>query len=592
MPEQYSDLVKQFQDSNGDNEMGRRLNELITTNELLTTLNTARSLPETLNVLLLTILGQYPCRRGGIFIKRDNAWELGIERGLKKHQFPLGQFPLDDAWQDLPKVMTQADAAQFAPLDQLFNEDMFQLALPIRNESNLVGLIALGRSMLGDITPEKAHHLALIADFGGVIIGNYLYQVDLESVNKQLQRRLFQLSTLYEITGAFSRCFENEEIYQILASNLMGQFFIAKCAILEAGQPPRLGFQKGLRKVEEYDWQEASLELPGDFAARVYQKEDVPNAGVAAFMKANKLEYALPIRSQDNHHGLLLLSARFDRKPLHDADRDFIKSLSEQAAVAVENVHLQKEVIEKKRLEKELELAREIQQKLLPKHLPQMEGYELSVEMRPYYLVGGDFYDFYQTPETTAICLADVSGKSLPASMIMSTAQATLRGLNAHQGLSPKEVIEKLNLYLYNSTQSNKFVTMFYAVLDPKTNLLTYINAGHNRPILLYPDNSVQLLDKGGMVVGLFPGAKYEVGQVEFEAGCQLLMFTDGLSEVTLPNSEEEFGDDRLIEAMLASRECMTVEEARKNIIEAALNFSHNQMVDDLTLCLLRRRKK
>jgi sigma-B regulation protein RsbU (phosphoserine phosphatase) len=590
MPGQYSDLVKQFQD--GDGEMGRRLNELITTNELLTTLNTARSLPETLNVLLLTILGQYPCRRGGIFIKRNSGWELGIERGLKKQDFPFADFPTDESWDAMPKVLHAAEAADYPPLADFFNDDLFQIALPIRNEGNLVGLIALGRSMLGDITPEKEMHLALIADFGGVIIGNHLYQVDLESVNKQLQRRLFQLSTLYEITGAFSRCFENEEIYQILSSNLMGQFFIAKCAILEAGSPPSIGFQKGLRNLDAYTWEGPELTLPGDFDAKVYQKDEVPHPGVASFMKAHKLEYALPIRSQANHHGLLLLSARFDRKPLHSADRDFIKSISEQAAVAVENVHLQKEVIEKKRLEKELELAREIQQKLLPKQLPNLPGYDLSVEMRPYYLVGGDFYDFYSTPQSTAICLADVSGKSLPASMIMSTAQATLRGLNAHAGLSPKEVMETLNFHLYHSTQSNKYVTMFYAVLDPKTNILTYINAGHNRPILVYPNNSVQLLEKGGMVVGLFPGAKYEVGQVEFEPGCQLLMYTDGLSEVTLPNSEEEFGDDRLIETLLACRECMTAEEARNNIIEAALNFSKNQMVDDLTLCLLRRRKK
>jgi sigma-B regulation protein RsbU (phosphoserine phosphatase) len=143
---------------------------------------------------------------------------------------------------------------------------------------------------------------------------------------------------------------------------------------------------------------------------------------------------------------------------------------------------------------------------------------------------------------------------------------------------------------MWQSTQSNKFITMFYAVLDPATHQMDYINAGHNRPFLIKPGGKVEELGLGGMVLGLFPAATYEVGSVYFEEGTELIIFTDGLSEVT-NNENEEYGDVLMMDTLLKVNGKGTAEEAKCEILDDALEFCSNEMVDDLTLLLVRRKK-
>lgn len=588
----YSDLVNQLQSfQTQDPTFGRRLNELLSINELLTTLNTARGLEETLDIILLTILGEYGCLKGAIFIKAEDQWRLGIEKGIKKNEIDLSGLPLDSSWNDLSQIICREDGSP-PEMAVFWRDDRFHRIIPMKNEEKLVGLICLGKSLLGEAVKEKEMMLVTIADFGGVLIGNNLFRDDLERVNRQLQRQIFQLNTLYEITGSFARCFENEEVFQILSNNLMGQFFISRCAVLAFEETCHVIYCKGLKPIA-YKVAAADAVCALDTWKReVLDLREVACERVAAFMREQRLHYALPITSEGQYFGLLLLGARLDRKQLAPADKDFILSLAQQSAVALENVLLQKEAIEKKRMEREFRLAREIQEKLLPKGVPQLLGYEIAAEMRPYDQVGGDFYDFIpQDNGLLSFCLADVSGKSLPASMIMSTAQASLRALNSFAGLSPREVIEKLNLHMCQSTQSNKFVTMFYGVLDPVNHILRYINAGHNRPILVKPDKSILLLDKGGMVVGLFPQAAYMVGSVTLEPGTGILIYTDGLSEV-MDAGGEEYGDDRLAHTFVNLMEVDCVEKQKENIIDEIMNFSQNKMVDDMTLLIIRRRKQ
>lgn len=585
----YADLVNQLGDLNqGDGNFARRLSELVSINELLTTLNTARTLKETLDLILLTILGEYGCRTAAILIKNKEGWTLGMGKGLRNVKLDPESLPNVDL-KGLDRIVSEADALPEG-FGNLLGDGGFELIMPAYSEGTTAGLICVGPSMLGPAATPKRSLLSTIADFGGVIIANSLYRDDLEGVNRQLQRRIFQLNTLYEITGAYARCLENEQVFQVLSGTLMGQFFISRSAILEFNEDECITtFQRGL-KLEQTCLPDH--EDRHDLAAWkrvVHEGSEIVCPSINDFMKAHRLRYVLPIAGEDLNLGLLLLGGRLDGKELSVEDKDFILSLSQQSAVALDNIRLQKEEAEKKRMEKELALAREIQQKLLPTEVPSPPGYEVAVEMRPYYQVGGDFYDFIRLEEgRICFCLADVSGKSLPASMIMSTAQASLRALNSFPGLNPKEVIEKLNLHMWQSTQSNKFITLFYAVLDPVSNTLTYINAGHNHPILLGADKSIQFLDRGGMIIGMFPRATYKIGQVHLDPGTDLLIYTDGLSEVT--NQEgEEYGDDRLIENLRQKKQMCSATEAKDAIVNDVMRFSSDSMVDDMTLLLIRR---
>lgn len=585
----YSDLVKELRlITPEDAEFGRRLNELIAINELLTTLNQAGTLEQRLEILLFTVLGQYGCHKGVVYIKSSDAWAIGKAKGMRSAAISADQLPNGHSWDELPNVVESA--CEDPDLARLFEIGEFELLLPARNEGKLVGLICLGKSRLGKRRESKIDMLRIIADFSGVIIGNSLFHHDLQEMNKELQRQLFKLRTLYELTGAFAHCFENEAVFQLLANNLMGQFFISRCAVIAFDQYPTVVFRKGLKLTcEVLPQPELSHELD-TWPRAVQLQREVACPTVATFMKQQNLRYALPVASASRIFCLLLLGERLDRRELSTEDLDFIRSLAEQAAAALENVELQKQMLEKKRMEKELQLARDIQQRLIPKRVPQIPGYELAAEMRPFDTVGGDFYDFIQLEDGRLIvCLADVSGKSLPASMIMSTAQASLRALTSFSGLGPREVIERLNLHMYQSTSSNRFITMFYAVLDPSTHTLDYINCGHNQPILHYPDHSTQMLALGGMVLGMFPKAQFQVGQVVFEPGAELLIYTDGLSEVTSPDGEE-FGEERLINCLVKPRGLCCLEEDKNNIIKEVMAFSQNEMVDDMTLLLIRRK--
>jgi len=588
----YSDLVSRLQEiKQNDPNFVRRINELVSINELLATLNTAKSLDETLDIILLTILGQCICLKGAIFVKSGESWRTGISKGVKATDLKPEALSLSPEWNDLPQIIYMNEST---PKGMETLKDLFHRLFPIRNEGNLVGLICLGTSMLPNRGRDKDEMMATIADFGGVLIGNHSYREDLEQVNKQLQVQLFQLNTLYEVTGSFARCLENEQVFHILSQTLMGQFLISRCAVVAFGRNCKVLFQRNLKLESDKLGLTSSFVPLSEWPEEARERCDVSCEKMAAFMKENRLRYALPIAGETMREGVLLLGDRMDRKPLAPADKNFVLSLARQSAAAVDNIRLQKEAAEKRRMERELQFAREIQQKLLPKDVPIIEGYDLAVEMRPYYDVGGDFYDFIPMEDgRLIICLADVSGKSLPASMIMSTAQSSLRALNAFSSHTPKEIIEKLNLHMWQSTQSNKFVTMFYAVLDPVEHLLTYINAGHNHPIMVRPDKSTELLGVGGMVIGLFPSAVYRVGTVTFDVGSELVIYTDGLSEVTRDeNSEEEYGDERMLKTLLEIGNDGTAVEKKDKIIADAMAFSSNRMVDDLTLLLVRRNEK
>lgn len=586
----YSNLVSRLGElSPKDAGLSRQVNELISINELLTTLNSAKTLEESLDILLLTAMGEFPCRRGAVLIKSSSGWRCGAGKGVKSDAIQAA-LPADDLeWRET-KPLVSASSLQDPLLADFCAQHGFEYLVATFNDSKWVGLIALGKGLLGDLDFAKAAHLALIADFGGVVIGSSLYRVDLEEANRQLQRRIFQLNTLYELTGAFARCYENEAVFEVLAKNLMGQFFISRCVVLQVGDPFKIAFCTGVKPTSLTVVGESAAAPTEDWCLEVVDLDKVACPVIKTFMESHKLRYAMAIKGEQSWHAVLLLGPRLNRTDLNQADRDFMCSLAEQAAVALENVALQKEILEKKRLEKELELAREIQQRLLPTEVPAVSGYEISVEMRPYFMVGGDFYDFsLNSRGQMTFCLADVSGKSLPASMIMSTAQAALRALHSFEDLPPDEVVKRLNRTLCSSTQTNKFLTLVYGCLDPSTNELTYINAGHNHPILLKADGEAENLGTGGMVVGLFPNAPYKIGKVPFEPGSSLLIYTDGLSEV-IDNQEEEYGEDRLLESFKKAASLESVAEARMQIVADAMTFSNHKMVDDMTLLLIRRR--
>ncbi|HLF82556.1 MAG TPA: SpoIIE family protein phosphatase [Blastocatellia bacterium] len=238
-----------------------------------------------------------------------------------------------------------------------------------------------------------------------------------------------------------------------------------------------------------------------------------------------------------------------------------------------------------KQQERELVEARTIQRRLLPTEIPQIEGYKIAGAWRPARTVSGDYFDVLSFRDSkAALCIADVSGKGMPAALLMSNVQAAVHAF-ASETVSPSEMCAKVNRVVSGSMGEDKFITFFYGVVDAEQKTLVYTNAGHNAGMLLRRDGSLIRLEPGGAVLGPFPSWNYKHEEIELRTGDRLLLFTDGVTELRSPVGDE-FGEQRLISLLIENRE-LEAEALRDRIVQAVVDFGGGEFQDDATLLVL-----
>jgi sigma-B regulation protein RsbU (phosphoserine phosphatase) len=234
---------------------------------------------------------------------------------------------------------------------------------------------------------------------------------------------------------------------------------------------------------------------------------------------------------------------------------------------------------------RELDDARAIQERLIPQSISQAPGYSITARWEPARTVGGDYYDVLSFGEDVlALCIGDVSGKGMPAALLMSNFQAAVRA-HASRTLAPADLCATLNEIVATNTDSDRFISFFYGVLDAPAGKFTYANAGHNAPILVRADGQLARLEHGGYVLGPLTGAVYEQCQTPIKPGDRIVMFTDGVTEAR-NESGEEFGEERLIELVVKSRK-MDAARMKERIFEALLEFTRGEFDDDVTIVAL-----
>jgi sigma-B regulation protein RsbU (phosphoserine phosphatase) len=230
-------------------------------------------------------------------------------------------------------------------------------------------------------------------------------------------------------------------------------------------------------------------------------------------------------------------------------DLEVLMLLASQVAIIIEKVMLHDQLIEKQRLETQLEVARQVQLELLPARDPQVEGFDISAYNFPTEEVSGDYYDWVQIyDDQIGIVIADVSGKGVPAALLMAFLRASLRAAS-HIGYAPQVSMSKVNYLLWESIERNQFVTAFYGILDTTNRTLAYSNAGHNPPMLIDIDGTAHFEERGGVPLGMFRDSRYYEYYATIAPGQILVLYTDGVTEATNP-SGEEYGRDRLAEAV------------------------------------------
>jgi len=296
----------------------------------------------------------------------------------------------------------------------------------------------------------------------------------------------------------------------------------------------------------------------------------------------------VPLWHDDAVTGLIYVDSLSRENSFNQDDLTLLSSLANVAAVKLENAKLLDEMIEKKRMERELELAREIQQNLLPSQAPRYPGWDMVGTNTPCYTIGGDYYDFIERPKGLAVALGDVSGKGASAALMMMVLRATVH-FACQREAEVLTILSQTNGVMYHNSPTQFFVTFFLGDLETGTGKMRYVNAGHIPPILYRAKSrSMERLAAGGTVLGLFAETPFEAGEVEFGPGDILLVFTDGLSEAWGPE-ELEFGEDRMA-ALIRDNASLPARELELKIQTEVEAFTGGaRATDDRTLIVVKR---
>jgi len=297
---------------------------------------------------------------------------------------------------------------------------------------------------------------------------------------------------------------------------------------------------------------------------------------------------AVPLGVSEKVFGIIYADSPIAEGKFNEDHLKVLTTLASVAAIRVENARLTESRFQQERLERELQLAMEIQQRFQPTGSPHVPGYEFQGISFPCYEIGGDYYDFIQRDDgRLVIALGDVSGKGTAAALLMSSLHAAIHAqTGSHDTIV--ETISAVNKYLAENIPPNRFVTLFYAELDPESGALSFLNAGHNPPLIVHAAGTVEQLASGGLPLGIRANADYREGRTQLQLGDVLVIYSDGVTEAASP-SGEEFGPTRLYEVV--SRNVDASAAGIRDRIESALTkFSQGTKAgDDITLVIVKR---
>jgi phosphoserine phosphatase RsbU/P len=326
----------------------------------------------------------------------------------------------------------------------------------------------------------------------------------------------------------------------------------------------------------------AALVLDARTDQRFADAESVRVFGIQSLLAA-------PLFDPEGSLGMIVLTSRLHTRQFSEEGLELLVSLASVAALRIRNVALAEEAAERRRLEEELALARRIQVAALPRSLPEVPGYELHAGNLPSRRVSGDYYEVLTRcdGQECVLMIADISGKGLAAALLAATLEA-LSASPIHAGLPPEEICGELARLLYARTPPEKYATAFFAVLEPASGILRYVNAGHNPGLLLRRSGAVEQLGATGVPLGLLPTAKYGAAETTLAGGDLLLLYTDGITEAANPEAEE-FGLPRLIEACLRHRGESLDEMAQQIEMDLERFVLGVPFVDDRTFVMVRR---
>ena len=538
-----------------------------------------------LSNLLLNIMGKLMITKSAVFMYDKVSDRFFASHCKGKLSFSEGEQLIWEIPDLLKKNTIYSAKIQDVDYPDLFRSNQLNTLLHIKTSDQYLGFILLGPKLNREAFNEREFNfITSLVIIASVSIANSQLFEDLKQANRSLDRKVQELHTLFDLSKEFSTTIEREQIVRIFKFALLGQMFVRSFFFIYDRNGNRdvlakNGIPKGFDDdilLGLYDKVNEPMQIDSRDNHPIPEIEHLP------------FKLLLPLTLQDKKQAVLGIGVRGNKEEFKESDINFLYSLGNLVLMSIQKTYLLEEQLEKERIDKELNVARNIQNGLLPKTLPQHENFQISGMNEPSRQVGGDYFDIINGIDNNlVVAIADVTGKGIPASLIMANLQAMLHLLNDSK-LDLPEKTGKINNIIFANTPSDIFITFFWGILNTVSKEFTYVNAGHNAPLLFRAsDNTVEELSTGGLLIGalstLFP---YKSATVRLYPGDFLILFTDGVTEA-MDGFEEEYGEERL-EAFIKANKDHTAEELKDLLVADVKQFCSNQLGDDLTLIIIK----
>ena len=574
---------KKQEDANTD-DMDRRLIELSALFEISQTLNSSLNLQSILNNVLLVPMGRMMLGKGLILIKNDgNCFKIETIKGLPHklqgkeieipnlptHPFFIDELEKEESW------------------NTFFREFKIELVIPIISRTDVIGLLGFSRKITGDsFTENEIEFLGSLTNIATTSIENAMVFDQIQKVNRQLDHKIQELNTLFDIGKELNLTLDKDKILKLLSYALMGQVTVNTFIIaLKEEEDFRTAMVKGSQfSLKEGEICRRLCEL-SSFLNSPYLCND--QSEYDEELNKTQIRVVVPMQIQNETQGYIFLGEKITKQPYMESDLEFLQTLGNVAIISLENARLFIETLEKQKLEEEMALARNIQSRLLPKTMPDLPNILIHGVNVPSKQVGGDYFDIISIDNNyLGLTIADVSGKGMGAALLMSNLQASLQSLIT-EGYSLDKLVGRINNVIYQNTDPEKYITFFYGKLDKNTLSMDYVNAGHNPPYLLHKDGTIEELIKGGIILGMMPDMPYEIGSCQLSKGDMLMLFTDGVTE-TMTLDDVEYEESRLIDFLKKTGLTKNPEEINNDLIIELEQFSAGApQNDDITILTL-----
>ncbi len=461
------------------------------------------------------------------------------------------------------------------------------------------------------VTTHALSYVATVLFMGAGVWGIFLLNGAMHRLAGFIDRRFFRETyqadqILGELAEKVRTMVETKPLLETVAQRISDALHVRAVAVLLNGDGPYrptytmgtnttsdLVFAENAGTVQHLKREQQPLRVYFDDTDSWLYSPEI-SADERQRLLALRAELLLPLVIKDELIGFVALGQKRSEAPYSGSDLQLLNSVATQTSLALEVSRLTEaisaQVAQRERLNRELEIAREVQEKLFPQRLPTVPDLDCCAECRPAREVGGDYYDFLELPVgKLGIAIGDISGKGIGAALMMANLQACLRG-QVPSARNLPELIRHVNRMVYEASSANRYATFFYVEYDPQTRRITYVNAGHNAPVVLRTsgaDYEVFRWEVGGAVVGLLPDAQYQEGCFELKPGDLIMLYTDGVSE-SMNAQDEEWGEERLI---ACAKTCggVTAREALDRLMSTAVVFAAGApQHDDMTLVVLR----